>query len=633
MTSLLTASSPSTSPGRVGLRVAERLRLGEDRRRTGGPSSAIAREDVVGRAVDDAAHARRSRLAARSLASGPRTGMPPPTAASKRSGAPVRRAIASSSGAVMGDDVLVRGDDRLAGAERRRDQGVGRLVAAHQLDDDVDLGVGDEVGRRVGQEVRRDPGVARPCRGRGRRRRRARAAAPSAALEPARPRRADARTTSRPTVPAPRTATRSGAPLVRHRRGWSTSADWCARRVAWSPGDRASATLAADDDRPRCPPLPRSAAAADRPRIFSGIQPSGIVHLGNDLGAIRNYVRLQDEYEAIYCIVDYHALTSTHDPEPAAHADARDGGVAARARASIPSAARCSSRATGPSTPSSPGCSRRSRRSAGSSGRRPTRRRSARPARRRQPRAAHLPGPAGRRHRHLQGVAGAGRQGPGGAPRAVARDRPRLQRRYGDTFPEPQAVFTEAPIVLGTDGVKKMSKSVGNTIEILADPDVIRKQVMSMVTDTKRILRTDPGRPEVCNVCQLHRFFGDDYEEIWEGERTARTGCVDTKKLLADRIVAHYAPARERYLELMAHPERGRRRSSRPAPIGSARWPRRRWPRSGADGPALTPSTSDPTTRDRRLFERAPHPRRHRAVLHRRRPASRPSSSSSATSS
>jgi tryptophanyl-tRNA synthetase len=76
-----------------------------------------------------------------------------------------------------------------------------------------------------------------------------------------------------------------------------------------------------------------------------------------------------------------------------------------------------------------------------------------------------------------------------------------------------------------------------------------------MVTDTQRIKRTDPGRPEVCNVCQLHRFFGPDYEDIWDGERTARTGCVDTKRLLADRIVAHYAPARERYLELIAHPD------------------------------------------------------------------------------
>ncbi|HET9681614.1 MAG TPA: hypothetical protein VFP19_06200, partial [Candidatus Limnocylindrales bacterium] len=58
-----------------------------------------------------------------------------------------------------------------------------------------------------------------------------------------------------------------------------------------------------------------SPTTAAPPRTFSGIQPSGVAHLGNDLGAVRNYVRLQDEYEAIYCIVDYHALTSTHDPD------------------------------------------------------------------------------------------------------------------------------------------------------------------------------------------------------------------------------------------------------------------------------------------------------------------------------
>jgi tryptophanyl-tRNA synthetase len=131
--------------------------------------------------------------------------------------------------------------------------------------------------------------------------------------------------------------------------------------------------------------------------------------------------------------------------------------------------------------------------------------------------------------------------------------------RYGETFPEPQAVYTEAPTVLGTDGVKKMSKSLGNTIEVLGEPELIRKQVMSMVTDTQRILRSDPGRPQVCNVCQMHRHFGADYEEIWEGERTARTGCVDTKKLLAERIIAHYAPAREMYRELIADPTRLRR--------------------------------------------------------------------------
>jgi tryptophanyl-tRNA synthetase len=77
---------------------------------------------------------------------------------------------------------------------------------------------------------------------------------------------------------------------------------------------------------------------------------------------------------------------------------------------------------------------------------------------------------------------------------------------------------------------------------------------MSMVTDTQRILRSDPGRPEVCNVCQLQPAFGDDYESLWEGERTARTGCVDMKRLLADRIIARYADARERYSELMREP-------------------------------------------------------------------------------
>jgi tryptophanyl-tRNA synthetase len=126
--------------------------------------------------------------------------------------------------------------------------------------------------------------------------------------------------------------------------------------------------------------------------------------------------------------------------------------------------------------------------------------------------------------------------------------------RYGQLFVEPEAVFTDSPIVKGTDGVNKMSKSLGNVVEIFADEATISKQVMSMVTDTQRILRTDPGRPEVCNVCQLHRFVSPDYETIWEGERTARTGCVDTKKLLAERLLSTFAEARERRRELAEQP-------------------------------------------------------------------------------
>jgi tryptophanyl-tRNA synthetase len=107
-------------------------------------------------------------------------------------------------------------------------------------------------------------------------------------------------------------------------------------------------------------------------------------------------------------------------------------------------------------------------------------------------------------------------------------------------------------VVLGTDGARKMSKSAGNTIPIFAEPDQIRKIVMSMVTDPLRIKRTDPGRPEVCNVCQLHRFFGGDYLQIQDGERTARTGCVDTKQLLAERIIEFFRPMREKRAELAA---------------------------------------------------------------------------------
>ncbi len=294
-----------------------------------------------------------------------------------------------------------------------------------------------------------------------------------------------------------------------------------------------------------------SAATPVRPRTFSGIQPSGTVHLGNDLGAIRNYVRLQDEFEAIYCIVDYHALTSTHDPDVLRQ---RTREMAAALLALGLDPARCTlfvqshrpehtELAWLLSTVTPVSWLERT----------PT----YKEKRQSQPDDINhglLTYPV------LQAadiVIYKASQVPVGRDQAAHLELSReivraFNHRYGDTFPEPLAVHTEAPNVLGTNGVRKMSKSVGNTIDILAEPDVIRKQVMSMVTDTQRIRRTDPGRPEVCNVCQLQPYFGDDYESLWEGERTARTGCVDMKRLLADRIVAHYAPARARYLELMA---------------------------------------------------------------------------------
>jgi tryptophanyl-tRNA synthetase len=305
-------------------------------------------------------------------------------------------------------------------------------------------------------------------------------------------------------------------------------------------------TATAPDQAPAVPAIAK--------RTFSGIQPSGVAHLGNDLGAIRNYVALAEQYEAIYCIVDYHALTSTHDPD-VLRARTRDMAASLLALGLDPDKCTLFVQSHRPEhtelawlfatvTPVS------------WVERTPT----YKEKRETQPddinhglltypilQAADIAiykaslVPVGKdQAAHLE------------LSREIVRA---FNNRYGETFPEPQAVFTDAPTVIGTDGVRKMSKSVGNTIEILADADTIRKQVMSMVTDTQRILRTDPGRPEVCNVCQLQRFFGDDYESLWDGERTARTGCVDMKRLLADRIVAYYAPARERYLELQAKPQ------------------------------------------------------------------------------
>jgi tryptophanyl-tRNA synthetase len=276
--------------------------------------------------------------------------------------------------------------------------------------------------------------------------------------------------------------------------------------------------------------------------------------VGNHLGAFSNYIALQDEHEAIYCIVDYHALTSTHEAE-IIRRSTHEMALGLLALGLDPERAVLFRQSDRPEhvelmwllasvTPT------------GWVERTP----SFKEKRRTQPDDVNL---ALLNYPVLQAADIAiyrARYVPVGKDQAahleLAREIVRaFNARYGEVFPEPQAVFSDAPIVKGTDGVNKMSKSLGNVIEIFADEDVIRRQVMSMVTDTQRQRRSDPGRPEVCNVCQMHRIFSPrDYEQIWEGERTARTGCVDTKKLLVERMLAYFAEARERYRELKARP-------------------------------------------------------------------------------
>jgi tryptophanyl-tRNA synthetase len=289
-------------------------------------------------------------------------------------------------------------------------------------------------------------------------------------------------------------------------------------------------------------------------RVFSGVQPSGLPHVGNHLGAFSNYIAMQDGFDAIYCIVDYHALTSTHDAD-LIRRNTVEMALGLLALGLDPERAvlfRQSDRLEHIelmwllATVTPMGWVERTP--------------SFKEKRRTQPDDVNL---ALFNYPVLQAADIAIYKAdyvPVGKDQAahleLAREIVRaFNSRYGETFPEPQAVFSEAPIVKGTDGGNKMSKSIGNVIEIFADEDVIRKQIMSMVTDTQRQRLTDPGRPEVCNVCQMHKIFSpDDYESIWEGERSATTGCVATKKLLVERMLAYFDEARERYLELKARP-------------------------------------------------------------------------------
>ena len=297
---------------------------------------------------------------------------------------------------------------------------------------------------------------------------------------------------------------------------------------------------------------PAGRAAATRERLFTGIQPSGASHLGNYLGAQVNYVALQDRHEAIYAIVDYHALTTVHDGaqlRSLTHemvldmlAVGLDPGRSAIIRQSDMGEHAELAWIFNTVTPVS------------WAERTPTYKE------KREQGVENSLGlldypilqaadiviykasvvPVGKdQDAHLE------------LAREVVRA---FNRRYGEVFPEPRAVYTDAPVVTGIDGATKMSKSAGNTIPIFAPPDEIRRLVTSMVTDPERIRRTDPGRPEICNVCQLHRFFGGDFIDIWDGERTARTGCVDTKALLAERIIEHFRPMRELRERLAADP-------------------------------------------------------------------------------
>ena len=126
----------------------------------------------------------------------------------------------------------------------------------------------------------------------------------------------------------------------------------------------------------------------------------------------------------------------------------------------------------------------------------------------------------------------------------------KFNRTYAPVFPEPRALLTETPLIRGTDGKQRMSKTVGNIVGVTDEPAVIRKQVQSMVTDVKRTYMTQPGHPRTCNVCAFYKFFFDDWQHYWDLCRKAQIGCGEKKKLLAERMIETFKPFREVRAEL-----------------------------------------------------------------------------------
>ncbi|MCL4533591.1 MAG: tryptophan--tRNA ligase [Bacteroidetes bacterium] len=290
-------------------------------------------------------------------------------------------------------------------------------------------------------------------------------------------------------------------------------------------------------------------------RVFSGARPTGRQHLGNYLGAVQNYVALQEGYETIYCVVDLHALTTLTGTELlvqntfdmvldwlAAGMDPKRSIIFVQSHVPAVSELHVILSMMTPMSWL-------------------TRVTTFKEKVQQQPENVNylLLGypvlmtaditlykadtvPVGEDQLpHLE------------LAREVVR---RFNNRFGPVLVEPQAKLTEFPRVLGLDGVQKMSKSLDNHIELAADPETTSKRVMQMVTDVSRVYRRDPGHPEVCNVFSLHKQFSpDEAEAIAADCRAAALGCVECKRRLAASLNAWLAPFRERRARFEADPD------------------------------------------------------------------------------
>ncbi len=291
--------------------------------------------------------------------------------------------------------------------------------------------------------------------------------------------------------------------------------------------------------------------------VFSGIQPSGELHLGNYLGAVRSWVDLQDRYRCFYCIVDYHAITQPYDPAAMA-TRVRDMATDLLACGLDPDRCTLFVQSAVPehtelawalASVAPYGELTRQTQFKDKSDRQPE-----------NINAGLFTYPVLQAADIL--LYGANRVPVGEDQRQhleLAREIVRKwNARFGETFAEPNPLFSTTPKILGLDGQAKMSKSIGNTIGLREPEKAVWDKLRTAATDPARVKRTDPGDPDKCNVYTLHKFFSDDAKQaaVRTGCTTAGIGCIDCKKMLFEGLNADLVAMRARREPLQADPGR-----------------------------------------------------------------------------
>ncbi len=291
-------------------------------------------------------------------------------------------------------------------------------------------------------------------------------------------------------------------------------------------------------------------------RIFSGIQPTGTIHIGNYIGAIKNWVKLTETYDCVFSIVDYHAITIDYDVD--------------NIQKSIMSAAR---------TLIACGLDPQKCRLFVQSKvvehtelawilncitplgdlERMTQFKDKSKQHRENINVGLLDYPVLQAadimlYKSTAVPVGEDQVQHIEFTRRIAR---RFNGKFGDTFPEPKWLLSPTPKILGLDGKAKMSKSLNNDIGILEKPDDIWEKLRTSVTDENRKRLKDPGDPELCNLYTMHTSFSpeDVVEDISEQCKSASRGCVDCKKILFENLMKELEPIQKRALALEKRPD------------------------------------------------------------------------------